>query len=513
MTTLKVTFNGETRRLRDVRNYNELLVTTKNLFVIDNEHKGVTIVFTWYDSDGDEITMSSQPEFDDAMEETAGKLRLTLVLKNDTVPSRAGTETHSSKNDKEEAFVFEHSGVQCDGCGVLPIRGERWKCTERHDYDLCAGCKVKDETGCKMVEIKPGHYHARDAYRNVPFGGRRCGRRKNKCERLKTVISETANEVVKDVLRTFNIKKPVVKVKTFTTTGSKIFEGTDTALSSSSETENDNGANGKRDPFEKEPDDLVDIIHESVNQALDDAVSEVVEESIYMNKDNMKDKLSMSFVRDITFPDDGQSIPPGTKFQKVWRVANTGAIDWPEGVKLVGDSGHNLSSSILLLNPLKAGEKDDIEIALTAPEIPGHYTQTFRAQTSNNEQFGQRLWASITVLEEEWQVVKDVKESDETASCDSSSAQKFEEQKQQQEQQQQQQQQQKEEQDDPLRNFQKELNVLREMGFTNIESILPLLQQNLPFESTQNTPPDTQGLERVVASLVGSVLGNMNSRQ
>merc|ERR1712137_1354280 len=149
------------------------------------------------------------------------------------------------------------------------------------------------------------------------------------------------------------------------------------------------------------------------------------------------------------------------------------------------------------------------EIALTAPEIPGHYTQTFRAQTSNNEQFGQRLWASITVLEEEWQVVKDVKESDETASVDSISARKFEEQEQQQYEEEQQQQQQ----DDPLRNFQKELNILREMGFTNIESILPLLQQNLHFESTQNAAPDTQGLERVVASLVGSVLSNINSRQ
>ena len=36
----------------------------------------------------------------------------------------------------------------CDGCGMLPIKGYRFKCTICEDYNLCENC-----------EEKPGHNH------------------------------------------------------------------------------------------------------------------------------------------------------------------------------------------------------------------------------------------------------------------------------------------------------------------------------------------------------------------
>lgn len=36
-----------------------------------------------------------------------------------------------------------HDGVTCDGCGVSPIVGARFKCTVCHDYDLCEMCEAK----------------------------------------------------------------------------------------------------------------------------------------------------------------------------------------------------------------------------------------------------------------------------------------------------------------------------------------------------------------------------------
>ena len=41
-----------------------------------------------------------------------------------------------------------HSNVMCDGCGMLPIKGYRFKCTICEDYNLCENC-----------EEKPGHNH------------------------------------------------------------------------------------------------------------------------------------------------------------------------------------------------------------------------------------------------------------------------------------------------------------------------------------------------------------------
>jgi hypothetical protein len=33
-----------------------------------------------------------------------------------------------------------HENVSCDGCGLSPIRGARWKCSVCADYDLCDVC-------------------------------------------------------------------------------------------------------------------------------------------------------------------------------------------------------------------------------------------------------------------------------------------------------------------------------------------------------------------------------------
>jgi len=38
---------------------------------------------------------------------------------------------------------MEHKGFECDGCGVNPIKGIRFKCSVHPDYDLCEECEAK----------------------------------------------------------------------------------------------------------------------------------------------------------------------------------------------------------------------------------------------------------------------------------------------------------------------------------------------------------------------------------
>jgi len=36
-----------------------------------------------------------------------------------------------------------HTNITCDGCDQGPIIGERFKCRDMHDYDLCGTCYAK----------------------------------------------------------------------------------------------------------------------------------------------------------------------------------------------------------------------------------------------------------------------------------------------------------------------------------------------------------------------------------
>lgn len=47
----------------------------------------------------------------------------------------------SSMPQKESTVcTYAHIGISCDACGMLPIIGDRYKCTVRDNYDLCSRC-------------------------------------------------------------------------------------------------------------------------------------------------------------------------------------------------------------------------------------------------------------------------------------------------------------------------------------------------------------------------------------
>ncbi|KAH8052314.1 M16 peptidase-like protein [Aureococcus anophagefferens] len=79
----------------------------------------------YVDADGDTCTLKTDEE-----------LAISFIARSDgaavfhVVPSRAPASVHV--------------GVTCDDCGMSPIRGFRFKCTVRPDYDLCGRCDARD---------------------------------------------------------------------------------------------------------------------------------------------------------------------------------------------------------------------------------------------------------------------------------------------------------------------------------------------------------------------------------
>lgn len=46
-----------------------------------------------------------------------------------------------AENDAKRK-AYEHRGVNCEDCGVMPIRGVRWHCLNCPDFDLCSSCET-----------------------------------------------------------------------------------------------------------------------------------------------------------------------------------------------------------------------------------------------------------------------------------------------------------------------------------------------------------------------------------
>lgn len=51
----------------------------------------------------------------------------------------------------------QHTNVICDGCGMAPIIGPRYKCTVRKDFDYCSNCEATKDHPYPFLKInEPG---------------------------------------------------------------------------------------------------------------------------------------------------------------------------------------------------------------------------------------------------------------------------------------------------------------------------------------------------------------------
>jgi len=74
-----------------------------------------------------------------------------------------------------------HNCVRCDGCGMKPIKGIRYKCTECHNFDYCEACEELNANSHKHAFLKIRTEDSKFA-KNFGFGGH-CGRRFREKER------------------------------------------------------------------------------------------------------------------------------------------------------------------------------------------------------------------------------------------------------------------------------------------------------------------------------------------
>jgi hypothetical protein len=108
-------------------------------------------------------------------------------------------------NSGETGSIVCHRGVTCDGCDARPIYGDRYKCADCPDYDLCSSCEstgVHKDTGHKFVKhAVPNFFRAyrckkaRESYTGFPFVGENLSDHiKNMSDHLKNVVNPYVND-------------------------------------------------------------------------------------------------------------------------------------------------------------------------------------------------------------------------------------------------------------------------------------------------------------------------------
>lgn len=112
------------------------------------------VYLSWIDEDNDVIKIVSDDELMDSLKYQF-KNQATCVLKFN-VNKPAGTKEKASIGCKiaDESMNIDavvHVGVTCDECGVSPIKGNRFKCTVRDNFDLCETCEKSKVQPFAMV--------------------------------------------------------------------------------------------------------------------------------------------------------------------------------------------------------------------------------------------------------------------------------------------------------------------------------------------------------------------------
>ena len=116
---------------------------------------------------GDSVGAVRPNQTTDGINESSGSTDTMQQVENATEFERDGEETEADMNEDEpitntengealKVLIYHiaedqnrqltviHRGIACDGCGMTPIRGIRWKCLNCRDCDFCSDCEAND---------------------------------------------------------------------------------------------------------------------------------------------------------------------------------------------------------------------------------------------------------------------------------------------------------------------------------------------------------------------------------
>ena len=128
--------------------------------------------------------------------------KLTEKLKDFPILTLPFNNTVEEKKEKKEKKEI-HCCVRCDGCGMFPLVGKRFKCKECPNFDFCEKCLEKNKETHKhefdLIAAKKRHFHPNNKIINRINRINQAKKLQKKLEKSKTMgnIFEKKEENIK----------------------------------------------------------------------------------------------------------------------------------------------------------------------------------------------------------------------------------------------------------------------------------------------------------------------------
>jgi len=287
-------------------------------------------------------------------------------------PSAFNLEELTKKTQVQEAAKSQqvvHNRVICDGCGVNPIVGVRYKCAVCQDFDYCEKCEATTEHPHPFLKIKDPKHHPRaiiaildeDLPQEKPANGF-ADLGKALSEKLSTFSKETVEQVNKLTEKLFG----------------SVAE--------------------KEEEIVKKVEELR-VPEEQFVKAVEEPVKEV---EVQVEKKVEEPALNVTFIREIcTIP---AKITVNEKsIYKTIVIKNTGKVEWPSTTKIVNIAG--AAGQDVKLLPLAPGKEFSCILVIDVPSEVKDYVSEWRLIYTDDknevQHIGEPFSVSFTVVQPE----------------------------------------------------------------------------------------------------------------
>eukprot|EP00743_Colponemidia_sp_Colp-15_P001546 GILK01001688.1.p1 GENE.GILK01001688.1~~GILK01001688.1.p1 ORF type:complete len:665 (+),score=86.75 GILK01001688.1:126-2120(+) len=297
-----------------------------------------------------------------------------------------------------------HNKVTCDGCGMLPIVGIRYKCAVCADYDLCEECEEKQVHDYIHPFLKLRRPDQRALFAACSHTWIQTSNPSVHVDtQTASVSTQSAATLTTPVAKTNSEAQASVSV---------CASGQQTSAPHSAQQLLKQALKQMNEPV-KPKTSVVPIPGLNFAPRVSPApaspaptpvapapVAAAPVAAAPVTTNHSVSRPQARFVSDVEVR-DGEVFPPKCPFVKIWRMRNDGTAAWPEGctLKFVGGDAlavNNLQS--LPVPSVAAGDECDISVDMITPATLGRYTSFWRlVLPGGNQRFGHRIWVDIIV--------------------------------------------------------------------------------------------------------------------